>query len=241
MRYAILADIHSNLEALDAVLEDLRGQRIDEYVCAGDVVGYGADPKACLDRVRDLCAVSVAGNHDWAVARTISMEFFNQYARAAIEWTCEQLTEDDIQWLRDRPLIADVGPEASIVHSTVHDPEAFDYLLTTYDAYLSVKVLEKPLCFVGHSHIPVTFLERGGMGVSFADEIDLQKYNKAIVNPGSVGQPRDENPDASYAVYDSDQKKVTLHRVPYDVDACCRKIEAAGLPQKLSDRLRVGI
>lgn len=240
MRYAVIADIHSNLEALEAVLVDLADKGIDEYVCAGDVVGYGADPKACLDRVRDLCTVSVAGNHDWAVARTLSMEFFNAYARAAIEWTWNQLPEEDIEWLRDRPLQADIGAAAMIVHSTVHDPEAFDYLLTSYDAYLSIKVLEKPLCFVGHSHIPITFIERGGLGFTFADEIDLARFSKAIVNPGSVGQPRDENPQASYAIYDSGRRKVTLHRVPYDIETCCEKIERAGLPQMLSDRLRVG-
>jgi len=240
LRYAIIADIHSNLEALEAVLGDLADKNIDQYVCAGDVVGYGADPKPCLDRVRDLCEVSVAGNHDWAVARTLSMEFFNSYAREAIEWTWTQLTDDDIAWLRDRPLQADVGDDAMIVQSTVHDPEAFDYLLTSYDAYLSIKVLEKPLCFVGHSHIPITFIERGGLGFTFADEIDLAKFTKAIVNPGSVGQPRDENPRASYAVYDTDTSKVSLFRVDYDIDACCAKIEKAGLPQVLADRLRVG-
>jgi hypothetical protein len=149
VRYAILADIHSNLEALEAVLADVEHQSVDQYICAGDVVGYGADPKPCLDRIRDLCAISVAGNHDWAVARTLSMEFFNAYARAAIEWTWEQLPAEDIEWLRTRPLTADVNEEAMIVHSTVHDPAAFDYLLTSYDAYLSIKVLERPLCFVG--------------------------------------------------------------------------------------------
>ena len=240
MRYAIIADIHSNLEALEAVLEDLEDKQIDRHICAGDVVGYGADPKACLDRIRDLCDVSVAGNHDWAVARTLSMEFFNAYARAAIEWTWEQLSDEDVAWLRDRPLQADVGTDAMIVHSTVHDPEAFDYLLTSYDAYLSIKVLDRPLCFVGHSHIPITFIERGGLGFTFADEIDLNRFTKAIVNPGSVGQPRDENPDASYAIYDSEARKVTLHRVSYDIDGCCSKIEKAGLPQVLADRLRVG-
>lgn len=240
MRYAILADIHSNLEALEAVLTDIEGQSVDQYICAGDVVGYGADPKPCLDRIRDLCAISVAGNHDWAVARTLSMEFFNAYARSAIEWTWDQLSAEDIEWLRTRPLTADVNDESMIVHSTVHDPAAFDYLLTSYDAYLSIKVLEKPLCFVGHSHIPITFIERGGLGFTFADEIDLNRFTKAIVNPGSVGQPRDENPNACYAIYDSEARTIRLHRVAYDIDACCAKIEGAGLPQVLSDRLRVG-
>ncbi len=240
VRYAILADVHSNLEALEAVLRALTGSRIDRYICVGDVVGYGADPKPCMDRIREMCDVVVAGNHDWAVAGSLSMDFFNQYAREAIEWTRRQLADDDIAWLRGLPLQHDLDGLATLVHSTLHDPEAFDYLLTSYDAHLSMRVLERPLCFVGHSHIPITFMERGGLGFTFADTIELAKVDKAIVNPGSVGQPRDENPAAAYAVYDTVKRKVTLHRVEYDVDTCCAKIEKAGLPQALADRLRVG-
>ncbi len=240
MRYAILADIHSNLEALEAVLTSLERERIDHYVCVGDVVGYGADPKPCLDRVRDLCDVIVAGNHDWAVAGTLSLEFFNDYAKAAVYWTREQLEDDDIAWLRDLPLTADVDRHTLLVHSTLHDPPAFDYLLTSYDAHLSMRVLKKSLCFVGHSHIPITFMERGGLGFTFADSIDLSKIEKAIINPGSVGQPRDENPEAAYAIYDTVKRRVTLHRVSYDIDTAAAKISDAGLPQPLADRLRVG-
>ncbi len=240
MRYAIIADIHSNLEALDAVLDDLSKTRVDKYLCCGDVVGYGADPEPCLRRVQDLGAVTVAGNHDWAVAGTLSMEFFNEYARNAIEWTRLQLSDEDVAWLRDLHLDEEIEHGALLVHSTVHDPAAFDYLLTSYDAHLSMKVLDRPLCFVGHSHIPITFMERGGLGFTFAETIDLKRVDKAIVNPGSVGQPRDENPEAGYAIWDTVRRKVTLHRVPYDVDLACSKIEKAGLPQMLSDRLRVG-
>jgi len=240
VRYAILGDIHSNLEALEAVLAALANERIDHYVCVGDVVGYGADPKPCLDRVREICDVIVAGNHDWAVAGTLSMEFFNEYAKAAIHWTREQISEDDIAWLRDLPLQADVDRRTLLVHSTVHDPAAFDYLLTSYDAHLSMRVLKKPLCFVGHSHIPITFMERGGLGFTFADTIDLTRVEKVIVNPGSVGQPRDENPLAAYAIYDTVKRRVTLHRVAYDIEAAAEKILAAGLPRPLADRLHVG-
>lgn len=240
MRYAILGDVHSNLEALEAVLGALDSERIDHYVCVGDVVGYGADPKPCLDRIRDLCDVIVAGNHDWAVAGTLSMEFFNDYAKAAIHWTRTQLEADDIAWLRDLPLQADVDRRTMLVHSTVHDPAAFDYLLTSYDAHLSMRVLKKPLCFVGHSHIPITFMERGGLGFTFADTIDLTRVEKVIVNPGSVGQPRDENPDAAFAIYDTVKRRVTLHRVPYDIETAAGKISAAGLPAALASRLHVG-
>ena len=240
MRYAILGDIHSNLEALEAVLAALETERIDHYVCVGDVVGYGADPKPCLDRIRSLCDVIVAGNHDWAVAGVLSLEFFNEYAKDAIHWTRDQLDEDDIAWLRDLPLQADVDRRTLLVHSTVHDPAAFDYLLTSYDAHLSMRVLKKPLCFVGHSHIPITFMERGGLGFTFADTIDLTRVEKVIVNPGSVGQPRDENPDASFAIYDTVKRRVTLHRVGYDIASASEKILAAGLPEPLAARLHVG-
>jgi diadenosine tetraphosphatase ApaH/serine/threonine PP2A family protein phosphatase len=240
LRYAILGDVHSNLEALEAVLGALETERIDHYVCVGDVVGYGADPKPCLDRIRDICDVIVAGNHDWAVAGTLSMEFFNEYAKAAIHWTRKQLEPDDIAWLRDLPIQADVDRKTMLVHSTVHDPAAFDYLLTSYDAHLSMRVLKKPLCFVGHSHIPITFMERGGLGFTFADTIDLTRVEKVIVNPGSVGQPRDENPDAAFAIYDTVKRRVTLHRVEYDIETAANKISAAGLPAALADRLHVG-
>ena len=141
MRYAILADIHSNLEALEAVLAALSKSRIDRYVCVGDVVGYGADPKPCLDRVRDLCSIVIAGNHDWAVAGTLSLEFFNSYAREAIRWTRERLDPVDVAWLRDLPIEHDLDGLATLVHSTLHNPQAFDYLLTSYDAHLTMRVL----------------------------------------------------------------------------------------------------
>lgn len=240
MRIAILADIHSNLEALEAVLSALARARVDRYVCVGDVVGYGADPAACIAKVRELCDVTIAGNHDWAVAGRLSMEFFNAYARDAIVWTRSQITAEDTAWLRELPIRADVAGVATLVHSTLHNPTAFDYLLTSYDAHLSMAVLELPLCFVGHSHIPITFMEKGGLGFTFADTIDLAKVDKAIVNPGSIGQPRDENPAAAYGVLDTVKRRITLHRVPYDVAAAARKIERAGLPKVLADRLHVG-
>ncbi|MCE9637254.1 MAG: metallophosphatase family protein [Planctomycetes bacterium] len=240
MRIAILADIHSNLEALEAVLGALSKTRIDRYVCVGDVVGYGADPAPCVAKVRELCDVVVAGNHDWAVAGKLSLEFFNSYAREAIGWTRSQLSPPDVAWLRELPLQHDIEGLATLVHSTVHNPAAFDYLLTSYDAHLSMAVLELPLCFVGHSHIPITFMEKGGLGFTFSDTIDLSKIDKAIINPGSIGQPRDENPAASYAIYDTAKRRVTLHRIAYDVAAASRKIEKAGLPKVLADRLHVG-
>jgi diadenosine tetraphosphatase ApaH/serine/threonine PP2A family protein phosphatase len=239
MRYAIISDVHSNLEALEAVLSSLEDERIDAYLSTGDIVGYGADPSACIDRIRGLSPVIVAGNHDWAVAERLSLDFFNSYAREAIEWTRDRLSPADVKWLRDLELVKKVG-EITLVHSTLHAPESFDYLLTAYDAFLSLEVLETPVCFVGHSHVPVTFAQNGTVTFSFASEIDLSGVHRAIVNAGSVGQPRDGNPHASFGIYDTGSAKVEVRRVPYDIAGASKKIAAAGLPSILAERLWIG-
>ncbi len=239
MRYAVISDVHSNLEALEAVLEAARGERIDRYLSTGDVVGYGADPVACVGRMRALDPIIVAGNHDWAVAGRLSLDFFNSYARDAIEWTRTRLEADDRQWLGSLPLTRKVG-EITLVHATLHGPENFDYLLTAYDAHLSLEVLDTPLCFVGHSHVPVTFAQNGSVTFSFASEFAMEDTEKAIVNAGSVGQPRDGNPEASYGIYDTDTRLVEVRRVSYDIASASRKILAAGLPPVLAERLWLG-
>lgn len=239
MRYAIISDIHSNLEALDAVLEALKGERIDAYLSTGDVVGYGADPEACVAKMRALDPAIVAGNHDWAVAGRLSLDFFNAYAREAIEWTRGRLGADDTKWLGSLPLVRKTG-DVTLVHATLNAPDNFDYLLTAYDAFLSLEVLETPVCFVGHSHVPVTFADNGRVTFSFSSEFDLAAVRKAIVNAGSVGQPRDGNPHASYGIYDDEARRVEVRRVAYDVAGATSKILAAGLPQILAERLWVG-
>lgn len=239
MRYAIISDIHSNLEALDAVLQAVRGESIDRYLSTGDIVGYGADPEACVARMRSLDPVIVAGNHDWAVAGRLSLDFFNSYARDAIEWTRTRLGAEDLRWLGGLPLTRRWA-EITLVHATLNGPENFDYLLTAYDAHLSLEILDTPLCFVGHSHVPVTFAQNGTVTFSFASEFHLEDAAKAIVNAGSVGQPRDGNPDASFGIYDSSTRVVEVRRVSYDIGAASRKILAAGLPPVLAERLWLG-
>jgi diadenosine tetraphosphatase ApaH/serine/threonine PP2A family protein phosphatase len=239
LRYAIISDVHSNLEALEAVLECLEGESIDAYLSTGDIVGYGADPGPCIERIRGLNPHIVAGNHDWAVAGILSLDFFNAYAREAIEWTRGRLGKAELDWLRSLKLVKKVG-KMTLVHATLHAPENFDYLLTAYDAHLSLEVLETPVCFVGHSHVPVTFAQNGSVTFSFASEIDLSGVHRAIVNAGSVGQPRDGNPHASFGIYDSEKDLVQVRRVPYDVPGATKKILAAGLPQVLAERLWFG-
>ena len=189
MRYGIISDIHSNLEALDAVLSVFAERDIDEYLSTGDLVGYGADPEACVKKVRELGTTVVAGNHDWAVADRLSLDYFNPYAREAIYWTQERLPDSDIRYLHDLPLTREVGGDTTLVHGTLYGPENFDYLLTSYDAHLSFQLMKTSLCLVGHSHVPITFILDGTVTFSFDQRTDLKGVEKAIINPGSVGQP----------------------------------------------------
>lgn len=238
MRTGIFGDIHANLPAFDAVLDAMKREGVEQMFCLGDVVGYGADAKACIDRVRELEIPIVAGNHDWAVAGRLDLEYFNPHARAAVEWTRDALTQDDLDWLRGLEPLDQVG-ELTLAHGTMHDPEDFEYLQTPYDAYLSFQVMKTRVGFVGHSHIPVTFLD--GMPITYSiDPVLALEGRRAIGNPGSVGQPRDEDPRAAFMVYDSEADTVSIHRTEYDIDDAAKRIIDAGLPPILADRLRVG-
>ncbi len=238
MRTGVFGDIHGNLPAFEAVLEALKGESVEQMLCLGDVVGYGADAKACVRRLQELGIPVVAGNHDWAVAGRLDLEYFNPHARAAVEWTRKALSADELEWLRHLVPADQVG-DLTVAHGTVHDPEDFEYLQTPYDAYLSFQVMKTRVGFVGHSHIPVTFLD--GMPITYSIDPRLElEGRRAIANPGSVGQPRDEDPRAAFMVYDSDTDIVAIHRVEYDIDAAAQGILDAGLPPILADRLRVG-
>ena len=239
MRYGIISDIHSNLEALDAVIEALEDHGVDAYLSTGDIVGYGADPVACVERVRDLGTTVVGGNHDWAVAEKLSIDYFNAYAREAIYWTQERLSEAHLRYLRELPLTKRVE-EITLVHGTLFEPSNFDYLLTSYDAHLSLQVQETKLCLVGHSHVPITFVLDGTVTFTFESETNLSDVTKAIVNPGSVGQPRDDDPRASYGVYDTGTRTISIERVDYDIEGATSKILRAGLPEVLAERLWLG-
>lgn len=239
MRYGIIADIHSNLEALEAVLEVLEEHRVEKYLSTGDIVGYGADPAACIDRVRELGTLVVAGNHDWAVANRLSMDYFNAYAREAIYWTQERLDQSQLDYLDQLPLKEEVEG-ITLVHGTLYEPANFDYLLTSYDAHLSFQLLETKLCLVGHSHVPISFILDGTVRFSVDTVMELANVTKAIVNAGSVGQPRDEDPRASCGTYDSETGTFTIERVEYDIETATSKILRAGLPEVLAERLWIG-
>ena len=242
MRYCILGDVHGNLEALEAVLADAEKQGVDRYVCVGDIVGYGANPRECVERVNGLTTQIVAGNHDCAVVGRTDVEYFNMFAREAVLWTQAQLSPEEKGFLRGLPLMLEVDG-LTIVHATVHQPEQFGYIESALAARLSFDALSNDLAFVGHSHVPVAFFyEQRGEEIWYSQDNDvpLGDFSKTIVNVGSVGQPRDENPLAAYGLYDTEQRRVTIRRVEYDVEAAKQKILDAGLPEVLAVRLLVG-
>ena len=241
MRYCIFGDIHGNLHALEAMIEDCRDKRIDAYLCTGDLVGYGAFPKECIELARELSQEVVAGNHDFAVAGKLALDFFNSYAKAAVLWTRDQLSDDELEYLRHLKLTAVVDEDTTVSHATIYDAHAFDYIQTQYDAHLSLQELSTTCGFVGHSHIPIAFyLKDGSVNWTMEPVLELDGCEKALINVGSVGQPRDENPDAAYGIYDTDVGVVTICRVAYDIEGAIAAIEDNNLPRILGERLRLG-
>ena len=240
MRYGIIGDIHGNLDALDAVLQVLEKEKVDRILCIGDIVGYGAEPLECVNRLREKGIDSVAGNHDYAAAGTLDITYFNETAKEAIHWTREQLDDETIRYLTDLELVKTYETFV-IVHSSLREPADFDYILSWQDAQVSLDCLaEGKTCFFGHSHVPLSFLQGSNLLLTADPVVDLRPFDKALINVGSVGQPRDQNPEASTVVYDEDARTITRHRVPYDIDSAAAKIQEAGLPSVLGERLRVG-
>lgn len=243
MRALIVSDIHSNLEALEAVLDDAeRRGGFDRVWCLGDLVGYGPDPSACLERLRRFELVAVAGNHDYAAAAIIDAADFNGAAYTAIRWTAEQLGEEERTFLSGLPLVCQVPP-FTLVHGSLRDP-IVEYLTHPTQAAATFDLLTTDHCLVGHSHYPFICRENGGMPLF----LPLQESQpmppdggRCIVNPGSVGQPRDRDVRASYAVYDDDSSAVEHYRVPYDRATTQEKMRRAGLPRYLVDRLDHGV
>lgn len=239
MRFAIFGDIHGNLEALQTCLQAMEAMNIDEYLCLGDIVGYGANPEECVRLVRDVGALTIAGNHDHAVIGLLDVAYFNQYARQAALWTGQQLSEDSKQWLRTRPFVEHLETFA-IVHGSLSAPELFNYVQTIKDAEQNFRMMDKDILFLGHSHQPLAFFNTEPMTYTLDKQIELERGVKSIVNVGSVGQPRDEDPRSSFAVYDDETLKVEIHRTEYDIEMASQKIMDAGLPQALALRLGLG-
>jgi diadenosine tetraphosphatase ApaH/serine/threonine PP2A family protein phosphatase len=240
VRYAILADVHANLESLRAVLQDALEQA-DAIVCLGDVVGYGADPAACIDLVAELSLTVVRGDHEEAVTGRLDLGGATPWARASTEWTRARLDDDHRAWLGGLPLVNEVE-DATLVHASPAHPDEWPELVTAEDGSEAFAAFSTRLCFVGHSHRPGAWVQ-GSWGRAHeagASQVTIEPGCRYVVSVGSVGQPRDRDPRAAYAVWDASARRVALRRVPYDVATARRKIVRAGLPRLLADRLAEG-
>lgn len=244
MRYAVVADIHGNLEALQAVLDDvLRAGGCDGVLCLGDVVGYGPDPHECVNLLRKENHFCVAGNHDHAAIGLLGQEEFNPDAAVASRWTEEHLTAEDVDFLRVLPVIR-VIDRFTLVHGSPREP-VWEYITNTDAASGSLSFFKTPHCLVGHTHVPTVFRCEVGRPRCIAGRLgEGERLNlsggRMIMNPGGVGQPRDGDPRAAYALLDLEEQSIRGHRVVYDVARTQEKMLRAGLPESLARRLSFG-
>lgn len=239
MRYILISDIHGNLEALQAVLSFVSKLEPFQLYCLGDVVGYGADPKECLEILRDDSNLILAGNHDLAVAKIIPSEDFNPMARAAVEWTRKALTDDDISTLANLPLVY-IDGDYCFAHSSPLNPMEFGYVRTLDDVADVLSSIGQRFCFVGHTHLPVLVrmdTKKGKLEIVHDKRIKIVDGFRYFVNVGSTGQPRDNNPDACVVIVDEEDESIEFLRVPYDISTCQSKILSEGLPSYLAERL----
>lgn len=244
MRYGILGDVHGNLSALRVALSQLERANCDQIIQVGDVVGYGAAPMACIDLLRDVDALVVQGNHDAACVGAVDTRCFNPAARAAIDWTRDQLDDEALEWLESLPVHLRLE-HCEVAHGTFDAPEQFDYFLGVEQGPESMDRLERRVGFCGHSHVPISVVRPKEAptrtGYSPDEMISLDELSQVIVNVGSVGQPRDEDPRLAYVIYDTDTARIRRHRAEYDVDREASRIRTAGLPTVLADRLYLGL
>lgn len=239
MRYGIIGDIHGNLEALQVVLKDIEQQKCTQVVCLGDIVGYGANPKECLDIMRSMNVPTVKGNHDEYIGVDDNPEGFNEAAAEAVNWSRAQLTADDRQYLRELKYFRLVA-NFSIVHATLDAPQRWGYVFDKLEAASSFTYQNTQICFFGHTHVPLAFIRDTGIRGGTYSKFRVEPGKKYFVNIGSVGQPRDGDPRAAYVIYDFDRQTIELRRLDYDIATAQKKIRAAGLPDRLADRLAVG-
>ncbi len=236
MSIAIISDIHANQEALQVVLESIRDRQIEQIYCLGDIVGYGPNPNECVEMIRESCTKVLAGNHDFAAIGKNDIAYFNKHAKAAALWTRKKLKNAHKKYLATLKFTHQ-NDDMLMVHASPTNPEHWYYVLTPGDASVEMQAFNQPVCFVGHSHIPVIFTVKKEIKENVFKLDTEQKY---IINVGSVGQPRDGNPDSCYCIYDPETLKVEYVRVAYDIEKTYSKIISAGLPVFLADRLLKG-
>ncbi len=239
MRFAIFGDIHANLHALHAVLSDAREQLCTHYVCMGDVVGYNAFPKQCIEIVRKLECPVVKGNHDEQASMMGDQEGFNALAEEAMNWTREQLSAADKEWLRSLRMQRQVR-DFTIVHATLDTPHKWGYVFNQLDAAASFSYQHTSVCFIGHTHTPKAYVRDGSVRTIPLDTLVLQQGKRYLINVGSVGQPRDSDWRSAYCIYDTNINEIKLRRIEYDLAGAQQAILDCGLPRKLAERLAVG-
>jgi len=241
VRYGIFSDIHSNLEALEAVIKAYGREGIDTYFCGGDIVGYGSDLHECIEKTGQIASVIVAGNHDWAAVDQFSSDYFNSFARQALLWTKERLNPREKSFLESLKFVYE-NEDLTLVHGTLDNPQDFDYMLDSLTAEETFKLMQAAVCFVGHSHVPGIFIRDKHSQIHYPEElsVEVRPKHSYIVNVGSVGQPRDGDPRAAYCVYDTAKRQIQVKRVEYDAEAAREKIIRAGLPEYLGNRLLAG-
>jgi predicted phosphodiesterase len=233
MRIALISDIHSNLEALTKALEIIDKSSIDEIICLGDIVGYGANPNECLDLVRQRCKIVVKGNHDEAVLDLEITHRFTDDARSAVMWTHGKISAANIDYLKMLPLKQKKN-NLLFVHSSPCNPEVWNYIFGDDTAADSFQCFSESLCFIGHTHIPAVFSTNGRTR-------GITKNERYIINVGSIGQPRDRNTQLSFGIIDTDEWAYENIRNPYDTETAAKKILDAGLPSRLGHRLLIGV
>jgi predicted phosphodiesterase len=242
-RVGIISDIHGNYHALMAVLRELESEHVEQIVCCGDVVGYGARPNECVEELRKRSIPTIAGNHDHASLLLTDISNFNEIAKQAVLWTKKVLTEENMEWLRQLPLtLRDTANNVFYVHASPKEPGEWNYILTMGEARMNFNYFNEQVCFIGHSHQPfIIENDRGNLDCASRGEITMRRDRRYLVNVGSVGQPRDHNPDACFAVLDIVNDFLEIRRLKYDLEGAQKAIVEAGLPKELSERLAHGM
>jgi diadenosine tetraphosphatase ApaH/serine/threonine PP2A family protein phosphatase len=243
MRYGIFSDTHANIEALEAVLGAYESERIDRYVCLGDTVGYGASPNECCDKIRALAAFTILGNHDAAVAGRMDYSYYYDAARNALDMHANQLTEANMRWLKELPYEVR-EQELSFCHGSPVNLEEFEYIFSTEQAARCLDIWDRLgiVTFIGHSHLCKAFaLTKAEVFEVVATKFEIRPDHRYIVSVGSVGQPRDYDPRASYTIYDTSERTFEFRRVSYDIDAAAQKILGSQLERNFANRLFLGV
>ena len=238
-KFAVLGDIHGNWEALETVLTDAAENKATDYICVGDIVGYNADPARCLEKIREIAKVIVRGNHDHYCSHDERLEDFHPLAARVVDWTRRQLSDDHMEFLRNLQLSRKTDG-FTVVHSTLDMPEKWGYVFDSLEADSNFNYQSTSLCFHGHTHVPVAYIRSDRTRRQEFDSLKIVLGRKYFINVGSVGQPRDGDPRASYVLYSPAKKEVALRRLEYNIEKTQEKIRNAGLPERLAKRLSMG-